>query len=200
MPRPRLVACAPLLILPPFAELIGAAATATLIGATATAAPEPPAWIPSEGPNALLGDAQGLFPGRVAQKDVVVYDASVGWNTRALPDRIYVPLHAEFPAVRWVAGPGRDQLRGPRLPPSRIPGRARLQRSQAIPQRLREKLRQLPPRGRARGTHAKLGPYKPNGVPCGSLRNHEHWNNATDKQYSRNLTPDGRGIELLRVK
>lgn len=31
-----------------------------------------------------------------------------------------------------------------------------------------------------------------------SLGVHEHWNNATDKQYSRNLDPqNGRGIELV---
>lgn len=34
------------------------------------------------------------------------------------------------------------------------------------------------------------------GTPIGSLGVHEHWNNATDKQYSRNLGT-GNGIELL---
>ena len=52
----------------------------------------------------------------------------------------------------------------------------------------------------ARGTNAKFGPYKPNGVVVGSLGVHEHWNNATDKKYSRNLNRDGRGIELLEVR
>jgi MYXO-CTERM domain-containing protein len=34
----------------------------------------------------------------------------------------------------------------------------------------------------------------------GSLGVHEHWNNATDKKYSRNLDPvNGKGIELLSV-
>ena len=42
----------------------------------------------------------------IAQKDIMVYDASVGWKIRALPDRIYKPLHAEFPQVRWMDGPG----------------------------------------------------------------------------------------------
>jgi hypothetical protein len=41
--------------------------------------------------------------------------------------------------------------------------------------------------------------YKPDGIPLGSLGVHEHWNNATDKQYSRNLSKDGKGIELLQV-
>ncbi len=42
--------------------------------------------------------------------------------------------------------------------------------------------------------------YDPNhdGVALQSLGVHEHWNNATDKQYSRNLDPnDGTGIELV---
>jgi hypothetical protein len=45
-------------------------------------------------------------PGGVAQKDILVYDASVGWHVRALPDRIHNPLHAEFPGVRWMDGQG----------------------------------------------------------------------------------------------
>jgi len=32
-----------------------------------------------------------------------------------------------------------------------------------------------------------------------SLGVHEHWNNATDKKYSRNLSPTGKGIELLEL-
>jgi sugar lactone lactonase YvrE len=43
--------------------------------------------------------------------------------------------------------------------------------------------------------------YDPNGDGIGlteSLGVHEHWNNASDKQYSRNLDPvDGTGIELV---
>jgi uncharacterized protein (DUF362 family) len=43
------------------------------------------------------------------------------------------------------------------------------------------------------GTH-----YAPDGVPLASLGVHEHWNNAVDRQYSRNLDPaHGRGIELV---
>lgn len=37
------------------------------------------------------------------------------------------------------------------------------------------------------------------GVPMTSLGVHEHWNNAIDKQYSRNLDPEAPGIELLKV-
>lgn len=42
--------------------------------------------------------------------------------------------------------------------------------------------------------------YKPDGIKLTSLGVHEHWNNARDKQYTRNLGPDGKGIELFRVK
>ena len=43
--------------------------------------------------------------------------------------------------------------------------------------------------------------YKPDGVnEIGSLGVHEHWNNAKDKKYSRNLDPvNGKGIELVGV-
>jgi len=51
----------------------------------------------------------------------------------------------------------------------------------------------------AKGVNAKLGPYRPNGVKIGSLGVQEHWNNAVDKKYSRNLGT-GKGIELVTVK
>jgi Bacterial Ig domain/Domain of unknown function (DUF362)/Concanavalin A-like lectin/glucanases superfamily len=41
--------------------------------------------------------------------------------------------------------------------------------------------------------------YQPDGVRLSSLGVHEHWNNPTDKQYSRNLSPNGTGIELLAL-
>ena len=37
------------------------------------------------------------------------------------------------------------------------------------------------------------------GLPVGSLGTHEHWNNATSRQYSRNLDPSGTGIELVQA-
>jgi len=37
------------------------------------------------------------------------------------------------------------------------------------------------------------------GSVLGSLGTHEHWNNATDKQYSRNLSSTGSGIELFKA-
>ncbi|MCF7803091.1 MAG: DUF362 domain-containing protein [Candidatus Marinimicrobia bacterium] len=38
------------------------------------------------------------------------------------------------------------------------------------------------------------------GVPISSLGTHEHWNNAQEKQYSRNLDPEnGTGIELIYI-
>jgi hypothetical protein len=51
----------------------------------------------------------------------------------------------------------------------------------------------------ARGTNAALGAYKPNDKEIGSLGAHEHWNNAGDKKYSRNLSRKGKGIELFTV-
>jgi hypothetical protein len=41
--------------------------------------------------------------------------------------------------------------------------------------------------------------YAPNGddVAIGSLGVHEHWNNPVDKQYSKNLSSEGPGIELV---
>lgn len=43
--------------------------------------------------------------------------------------------------------------------------------------------------------------YDPDGtgVSLPSLGTHEHWNNATDRRYSRNLAATGRGIELVQV-
>jgi hypothetical protein len=41
--------------------------------------------------------------------------------------------------------------------------------------------------------------YHTNGATLPSLGTHEHWNNTTDRQYSRNLGT-GNGIELLAVK
>jgi hypothetical protein len=37
------------------------------------------------------------------------------------------------------------------------------------------------------------------GTPIGSLGTHEHWNNAASRQYSRNLSPAGTGIELVQT-
>jgi hypothetical protein len=39
--------------------------------------------------------------------------------------------------------------------------------------------------------------YAPDGERLKSLGVHEHWNDATHKQYSRNLSPNGTGIELV---
>lgn len=42
----------------------------------------------------------------VSQDCIVIYDASVGFRNRAIPDRIYKPLHQEFPGVRWMSARG----------------------------------------------------------------------------------------------
>lgn len=51
----------------------------------------------------------------------------------------------------------------------------------------------------ALGENAQFGSYRPNGVPTGSLGVFEHWNNAHDRQYSRNLGKD-EGIELKEIR
>lgn len=42
----------------------------------------------------------------VPQNDIVVYDASIGWRKRAIPDRLYKPVHKLFPGVRWMSAAG----------------------------------------------------------------------------------------------
>jgi hypothetical protein len=42
--------------------------------------------------------------------------------------------------------------------------------------------------------------YKPDGIQLKSLGVHEHWNNPQKKQYTRNLSKDGKGVELFKVK
>ena len=39
--------------------------------------------------------------------------------------------------------------------------------------------------------------YAPGGVRLASLCVHEHWNDSTNKQYSRNISPTNKGIELV---
>src|ERR1017187_7769114 len=41
--------------------------------------------------------------------------------------------------------------------------------------------------------------YRPDGIRLSSLGVHEHWNNPIDRQYSRNLSTNGTGIELVAV-
>lgn len=42
--------------------------------------------------------------------------------------------------------------------------------------------------------------YKPDGIQIGSLGVHEHWNNSTEKKYSRNLNHSkGKGIEFVNA-
>jgi hypothetical protein len=60
---------------------------------------------------ALLRQLTG--PAGIAQKDILIYDASVGWKVRAIPDHIYQPLHKEFPNVRWMDGQGSSGKESP---------------------------------------------------------------------------------------
>ena len=48
----------------------------------------------------------------------------------------------------------------------------------------------------ATGRNIRFGDYRPNGIPTGSLGVFEHWNNAKDKKYSRNMGKKT-GIELI---
>jgi Domain of unknown function (DUF362) len=54
---------------------------------------------------ALLRQLTG--PGGVPQRDITICDPSPNGNRRAISDRIYLPLHAEFPEVHWVDCQGK---------------------------------------------------------------------------------------------
>ena len=60
-------------------------------------------------------------------------------------------------------------------------------------------LRQLPPRSRPTPQSSLRQIYRPDGTTLTSLGVHEHWNNATAKQYSRNLGATN-GIELIKIE
>lgn len=51
---------------------------------------------------------QLVFQAKVRQEDIIVYDASIGFRPRAIPDRIYAPVHALFPHVRWMSAQGSE--------------------------------------------------------------------------------------------
>ena len=53
---------------------------------------------------ALLG--QLTREAGVRGQDIIVYDASIGFRPRAIPDRIYDPVHSRFPDVRWMSARG----------------------------------------------------------------------------------------------
>lgn len=39
----------------------------------------------------------------VPEECIVIYDATIGWKPRAMPDRLYHPIHQLFPNVRWMS-------------------------------------------------------------------------------------------------
>lgn len=293
-----------------------------------------------QSPQATRAILRQLTAAGIDQHDIIVYDASIGWKVRALPDRIYTPLHQEFPHVRWMDAqgtPGREnadwvkdaisftspevelgndlpkavvdatyfiniallkgheitgvtlcaknhfgsikfpfkdhnkyvsQMKGhpgdysayvdligsPALGGKTIlnivDGLYGMQTNVGAPRNDRDRWHRLfngewcasyfmsqdpiaiesvcldflwnefqdelgfsgaPafPKGSskncdnylveaAKGVNKKLGPYRPNGMKTGSLGVHEHWNNAVDKKYSRNLGT-GKGIELYSI-
>lgn len=294
-----------------------------------------------QSPQATRAMLRQLTQAGINQKDIIVYDATIGWKIRALPNRIYEPLHKEFPEVRWMDAPGSpgrekpdwvanaitytspeveigndlpravveapyliniallkgheisgvtlcaknhfgsikypfkdhnkyvSQMKGkpgdysayvdlmgsPNLGGKTmlyiVDGLYGMQTNVGAPQQERDRWRRLfngewsasyfmsqdpvaiesvcldflwsefqqelgfsgaPqfPKGSskncdnylieaAKGVNAQYGPYRPNGVKIGSLGVHEHWNNAIDKKYSRNLNKT-KGIELFQVK
>lgn len=44
----------------------------------------------------------------VPQNCIVIYDATIGWKPRAIPDRLYKPIHKLFPKVRWMSAEGSE--------------------------------------------------------------------------------------------
>lgn len=44
----------------------------------------------------------------VPENCIVIYDATIGWKPRAIPDRIYRPVHRLFPRVRWMSAEGSE--------------------------------------------------------------------------------------------
>ncbi len=149
----------------------------------------------------------------IPQECITVYDASIGWRKRAIPDRIYQPVHRLFPQVKWMSATGSagvDSARwvkdaisytdpnvtlGTVLPKAEELGFSGApQFKKGSSQNCDNYLKEA-----AKGWNATLGDYRPNGVKTGSLGVFEHWNNARDKQYGRNLGRN-EGIELIKVK
>lgn len=46
----------------------------------------------------------------VPEECIVIYDATIGWKPRAIPDRIYRPVHHLFPNVRWMSAKGSEGI------------------------------------------------------------------------------------------
>lgn len=46
----------------------------------------------------------------IDQSDIIIYDATIGWRTRAVPSRLYAPLHKEYPGVRWMSATGGEGI------------------------------------------------------------------------------------------
>ncbi|MBP3471268.1 MAG: DUF362 domain-containing protein [Paraprevotella sp.] len=42
----------------------------------------------------------------IPQECITIYDATIGWKKRAIPDRIYKPAHRLFPRVKWMSATG----------------------------------------------------------------------------------------------
>lgn len=52
--------------------------------------------------------AQLVHNAGVREQDIIVYDATIGWRPRSMPDRIRLPVHRRYPGVRWMSAEGSD--------------------------------------------------------------------------------------------
>lgn len=44
----------------------------------------------------------------VSENCIVIYDATIGWKPRAIPNRLFKPIHNLFPKVRWMSAEGSE--------------------------------------------------------------------------------------------
>lgn len=44
----------------------------------------------------------------VSENCIVIYDATIGWKPRAIPNRLFKPIHKLFPKVRWMSAEGSE--------------------------------------------------------------------------------------------
>lgn len=53
---------------------------------------------------------QLVHAAKIPQEAITVYDATIGWKTRAIPKRLYDPVHKLFPKVRWMSAKGGEGI------------------------------------------------------------------------------------------
>lgn len=83
---------------------------------------------PQDRDNDIDQSAQGLIAllrqligkGGVDEGDVIIYDASIGFSARAIPDRLRLPVSREFPRVRWMSANGSPGVEAAHWVPNAI--------------------------------------------------------------------------------